>query len=89
MKKLIYVVTSVIILFIVYRKLNPNKTFSVEVKGNEHLWSFDFTGNPKYWDGWEADGLNVARKIGVIPNFILNMGLASLWVKIINTIAKV
>jgi hypothetical protein len=38
--------------------------FSIHVQGDSKLWSFDFEGDPRYWDEWLADGLEMYEKLG-------------------------
>jgi hypothetical protein len=50
--------------------MKMNKLLSIEVKGREHRWSFDFYGNPKYLDEWREDGLEVNEIENTVPEWV-------------------
>lgn len=55
------------------------KLMSVDVRGKDHSWSFNFYGDPKYLDEWLADGLDIKTIENIIPEWIVDMGLTRLW----------
>jgi hypothetical protein len=52
---------------------------SITVKGKEHVWSFNFNGNPEYISDWEEDGLEIYVMANTIPFWIFNLGLTNLY----------
>lgn len=55
------------------------KLFSIDVRGRHKEWSFLFWGDAKHLDEWRADGLRVNEVINVVPEVVVNLGLARLW----------
>jgi len=56
------------------------KLLSVEVKGAEHNWSFNFYGDPKHLEDWREDGLEVNEIINTVPEWVVDCGLAKPWI---------
>lgn len=56
-----------------------NKLLSIDVRGREKRWSFEFIGDPKHLDEWRADGLEVFEVENTIPIWIADLGLARPW----------
>ena len=57
-----------------------NKLLSVEIKGKEKDWSFNFYGDPKYLDEWREDGLEINEICNTIPLWVHSMGLTRPWI---------
>ena len=55
------------------------KLLAIDVRGKRREWSFLFLGDPKYLDEWRADGLRVDEVVNVIPQKVVNLGLARVW----------
>jgi len=55
------------------------KLMSVEVKGAERNWSFNFYGDPKHLEDWRDDGLVVHEIINSIPEWAADLGLTKIW----------
>lgn len=55
------------------------KLLSVTVKGREHLWGFNFYGDPKYIPEWVADGLEITALENVVPLWIVTAKLVKPW----------
>ena len=53
---------------------------SIEVKGNDHAWSFSFYGDPKYLDEWREDGLEINAIVNVVPAWVVDLGLTKIWI---------
>ena len=62
------------------RKAAMNKLLSVEIKGKEKNWSFNFYGDPKYLDEWRGDGLEINEICNTIPLWIYSIGLTRFWI---------
>lgn len=56
-----------------------NKLLSVEIKGKEKNWSFNFYGDPKYLREWRDDGLEIFEICNTIPLWVHSMGLTRPW----------
>ena len=56
------------------------KLLSVEVKGAEKNWSFDFHGDPKHLEEWREDGLEINEIVNTIPMWVVDMGLMAPWI---------
>lgn len=56
------------------------KLLSVEVKGQEKSWSFEFYGDPKYLDEWRQDGLEINEIVNTIPLWAIDLGLTKIWI---------
>lgn len=52
---------------------------SIEVRGHEHEWSFNFYGDPKHLDEWRDDGLEVVEIVNTIPSWAVDLGLTKIW----------
>ena len=55
------------------------KLLSIEVRGNENSWAFNFYGDSKHLDTWRDDGLIVNEIINTIPEWIVDLGLIRIW----------
>jgi hypothetical protein len=55
------------------------QTLSITVRGREKTWAFNFKGDPKYLEEWEADGLEVYEVLNTIPEWAQRMGLTHIW----------
>ena len=55
------------------------KTYSITVQGKTNKWSFDFTGNSKHINEWREDGLEIDEIVNTIPEWIVYIGLAGIW----------
>jgi hypothetical protein len=55
------------------------KLMSVEVKGQDHSWSFMFYGNPAHLKDWREDQLEVNEIINIIPEWVVDLGLTKVW----------
>ena len=53
---------------------------SLTVRGKQHEWSFTFTGDPCDLEEWRQDGLDVVEIVHVIPDWVVSLGLAWVWV---------
>lgn len=56
-----------------------NKLLSIEVRGKEHNWSFNFHGDPKHLDDWRNDGIEINEICNSIPLWAHSMGLTPIW----------
>ncbi len=56
-----------------------DKLLSITIRGNQHKWSFDFYGDPKYLEEWRADGLEIDEIVNVIPVWVVDIGCTGLW----------
>lgn len=57
-----------------------NKLLSLEVRGIEKNWSFNFYGDPKHLDAWREDGLVVNEIVNTIPEWVVDAGLLKPWI---------
>ena len=55
------------------------RTFSIEVQGREHTWSFPFEADSRYLQDWLDDGLDVALVANTIPVWAQRLGLTRVW----------
>jgi len=55
------------------------KLMSIEVKGKEFHWSFNFYGDPKHLEHWRDDGLEINEIVNTIPEWIVDIGLMRPW----------
>ena len=53
--------------------------FVITVRGKQHEWLFEFEGDPKYWDDWEEDGLDVCLVQNIIPEWVVYAGLTKIY----------
>jgi hypothetical protein len=60
------------------------KLLSVTVKGKHKKWSFNFYGDPKHIDEWEADGLEIYIVNYSIPEWVVDMGLTKVYCRLID-----
>jgi hypothetical protein len=51
----------------------------IEVRGNQHRWSFNFDGDPAHLADWRADGLEVNVIEGSVPYGIAGTLLMRPW----------
>lgn len=56
-----------------------NKRLSVDVRGREKRWSFEFMGDPKCIEEWRADGLEVFEIENTVPAWVVDFGLVKPW----------
>jgi hypothetical protein len=81
MRNIVFATIAFICIFWLITKYSSRqKAFSVELLGDTHRWSFDFRADPKYWQDWESDGLQVYQKIMDIPEIIIELKLTGLWI---------
>lgn len=55
------------------------KLLSIDIKGKDYEWSFNFYEDPKYLKEWWADGLEVSTIINTIPVWVVDLGLMKPW----------
>lgn len=55
------------------------KLLSLEVRGAEKDWSFEFYGDPKYLEDWREDGLEINEVMNTIPEWVADLGLTKIW----------
>lgn len=55
------------------------KLMSVEVRGNDRQWGFQFYGDPKYLNEWRADGLEIYEIENTIPTWVVDLGMTRAW----------
>lgn len=55
------------------------KLLSVAVKGKNHLWGFNFYGDPKYIKEWREDGLDIVEIENIVPEWIADLNLVREW----------
>ena len=55
------------------------KLMSLEVRGKDNYWSFNFYGNPKHLDHWRDDGLEINEIMNTIPEWVVDIGLIRPW----------
>lgn len=46
------------------------RRMAITVRGNQHIWSFKFEGDPKHLEEWRADGLEVYEVYNTIPAWL-------------------
>lgn len=56
------------------------RLMSIEVRGKEHEWSFNFYGNPKHLEGWRNDDLEINEIVNTIPEWVVDYGLMGPWI---------
>lgn len=56
------------------------KLLSLEVKGKNKTWSFNFYGDTKYLNDWREDGLNINEVVNTIPEWAVNIRLTRIWI---------
>ena len=56
------------------------RLLSIQVKGQNKTWSFNFYGDPKYLDEWREDGLEIDEVINSIPVWVNEIGLTRPWI---------
>lgn len=44
-----------------------------------HEWSFPIWADPKYVQEWQEDGVEIDEIVNIIPDWVVNLGLAKLW----------
>jgi len=55
------------------------KLMSVEVRGKEKSWSFNFYGNPKHLEEWRNDDLEINEIVNIVPGWAVDVGLMGVW----------
>lgn len=55
------------------------KLLVIHTRGRSKSWSFEFMGDPKYIEEWNADGLEVREVVNTIPAWIVDLGLVRPW----------
>lgn len=83
-------ITSTIILLIIaffvgriplnYALSKNKKLYGVIVRGKEHTWEFETWVDEKYVQEWKDDGIEIDHICNTIPDWIVNIGLARIWV---------
>jgi hypothetical protein len=57
-------------------------TCQIVVRGKTKTWAFNFPADPKHLPEWEADGLEVYEVCNTIPEWVVDIGLLRLWVRV-------
>jgi len=55
------------------------KLLSIEVKGKEKTWTFNFYGDPRHIEEWRTDGLEVNEIKNSIPEWVVSIGMLKPW----------
>jgi len=53
--------------------------YSICVRGKRHEWAFTVKGTAEAAEDWRADGLDVVKLEYTIPGWVVDSGLAGLW----------
>ena len=56
------------------------RLLSIQVKGQNKIWSFNFIGDPKYLEMWREDGLDIDEVINIIPDWVVFCKLTKPWI---------
>lgn len=64
------------------------KRYSLMVRGKRKEWSFEIQAEPEHVEEWREDGLHVDELIAVIPQWAVDLGLMSAWMRIEETIRR-
>ncbi len=56
------------------------RLLSIQVKGQNKTWSFNFIGDTKYLDEWREDGLEIDEVINSVPVCVNEIGLTRPWI---------
>lgn len=55
------------------------KLMSIEVRGKASQWGVNFHADASQVDAMRADGLDVMEVMNVIPGWVMEAGLARVW----------
>lgn len=56
------------------------KPYTITIKGKEHAWSIDIQADPSHVNDWREDGLEIHEVLYSIPEWVVNIGFAKVWV---------
>ena len=56
--------------------------YSLTVRGKHHEWAFPVYATAKHAEEWRHDGLIVDKVLHEIPQWVMNIGLGGLWMRL-------
>lgn len=57
-----------------------NRRMCIRIRGKSGaLFGFPFAGDPKYIEGWQAEGFDVYEVLNTVPRWAVQLGLTRVW----------